>query len=155
MKTIATIFLGCITLFANAGIFFDPSSSGNNGRTWTLLITPTNNGSIPACGTAQYATTCHRTIRQVCRIGNADTLGPVSEKLPWLGDAFPNPANETVQIPYYLPDENSKAEISLFSTTGQLIADYACMGGSERMLTIDLTHLSPGVYFYSLRSNQA
>jgi hypothetical protein len=47
---------------------FDPSSAGTvgQGRTFAVLVTPVANGSIPACGTPQWANNCRKTFVNSC-----------------------------------------------------------------------------------------
>jgi hypothetical protein len=143
-STTDTRFFGTST--TGTGIFFDPTSSGANGRTWTLLITPAANGSIPACGTAQYATTCHRTIRQTCRM---------EEKVTILGDAYPNPADDIMQIPYFIADGQSNGSIKIFNSAGQLMQSFTCESGKELIQPFSVSHLPAGVYYYSLEVDQS
>jgi hypothetical protein len=142
-STTDTRFFGTST--TGTGIFFDPSSPGATGRTWTLLITPAANGSIPACGTAQYATTCHRTIRQACRM---------EEDVTMLGDAYPNPADDMMQIPYFIADGQSKGSIKIFNSAGQLMHTFTCLSGKELVQQFSVSDLPSGVYYYSLEVNQ-
>jgi hypothetical protein len=50
------------TSTTGAGISYDPQSAGslNNGRSFAVLITPIANGNIPACGSAQWASSCRK-----------------------------------------------------------------------------------------------
>jgi hypothetical protein len=143
-------FFGTST--TGSGIFFDPLSSGTNGRTWALLITPATNGAIPACGVAQFSTTCHKTIRQVCRIGQEEVTEEGNIDEPYLGQSYPNPNQGKFNIEYFLPTD-CKGEIVIYDITGKKLAQSECKTGGRETLEFDVQHLTQGTYYYSLECN--
>jgi hypothetical protein len=144
-------FFGTST--TGSGIFFDPTSPGTNGRTWALLITPAANGAIPACGAAQFTTTCHKTIRQVCRIGQEEEItDEVFIDAPFLGQSYPNPNQGKFNIEYFLPTD-CKGAIVIYDITGKKLAQSECNTGGREILEFDVQNLSQGTYYYSLECN--
>ena len=77
----------------------------------------------------------------------------VSEALAsqWtLGQNIPNPAMQTTNIPYFLP-ESGVVTLHIMSMNGQVLykeSNYAEAGNGE--WTVDVTALSAGVYYYSM-----
>jgi hypothetical protein len=142
------------TSTTGSGIFFDPSSSGTNGRTWAVLITPAANGAIPACGVAQFSTTCHKTIRQVCRFGQEEEESADQEftDAAFLGQSYPNPNNGKFNIDYFLPTD-CKGDIVVYDITGKKLAQSECKTGGRETLEFDVQHLTQGTYYYSLECN--
>ena len=144
-------FFGTST--TGSGIFFDPTSPGTNGRTWALLITPAANGAIPACGVAQFTSTCHKTIRQVCRIGQGEeSVDQGIIDTPFLGQSYPNPNQGKFNIEYFLPSD-CQGEIVIYDITGKKLAQSDCETGRRQTLEFDVQHLSQGTYYYSLECN--
>ena len=60
---------------------------------------------------------------------------------------FPNPARESVTIPYTLPDGVDEAEIQLFDGTGQMLRNYR-VDRTFNQLFLAKSGLSNGIYFY-------
>ncbi len=73
---------------------------------------------------------------------------------PKLYQNTPNPANKTTRISYDLKKQE-KVSIEIFDLMGKKIADYNLGNQSSgfHSLDIDLTKLTPGTYFYSLKTN--
>ena len=76
------------TTTTGAGITFDPGSAGTAGagRTFSVLITPLANGSIPACGAPSFALTCRRTTVNICSSFSPGTLSSGDQTLCYKGD---------------------------------------------------------------------
>jgi hypothetical protein len=118
-----------------------------------LLITPAANGAIPACGAAQFTTTCHKTIRQICRIGQDEEItDEVFIDTPFLGQSYPNPNQGKFNIEYFLPTD-CKGEIAIYDVTGKRLAKSECISGTKETLEFNIQHLSQGTYYYSLECN--
>jgi hypothetical protein len=64
---------------------------------------------------------------------------------------FPNPVNDKTTIEYYL---NAKSEVSLniYNVTGKLVFEKKIRSTQSGInsITLDLSHLSPGLYYYNL-----
>ena len=134
------------------GISFDPFSAGTSGRTWALLITPVG---TPSCGTPQFATTCHRTLRTPgCRLGleneelNPDTA--LTSMQAALEQNIPNPFNEETRITCVVPRKITAARIMVYSMDGLLMESIPVTPGGMQTVTLGKGKLAAGMYFYSL-----
>ena len=91
------------------------------------------------------------------------TLNPTSveTKLPQLPDAFklyeayPNPFNPSTTIRYSIPESGS-ITLKVYNVTGQVVKtlidnEYRASGSYD--IKVDMSKLSSGVYFYTLREN--
>lgn len=142
-----TRFFGTST--TGNGITFDPTSSGTSGRTWVLLVTPAANGAIPACGTAQLATTCHRTLINPCRL-DVDEEG----KAISLSQNIPNPFSDETMIGYYIPEGSGNSQLEVYSLEGKVLFTEPVMEGVSSEVKIQKGKLPSGTFFYRLRTNQ-
>jgi hypothetical protein len=138
-------------------ISFDPISAGNNGRTWTVLITPLANGTTPACGTARFASTCHRTLKSPgCREAVVEDFKNYAEseienhKLPFIGQNNPNPFTKETSILYNLPEGASKSRIVILSADGRFESEFPLTDTGKHEVTIDSRKLRAGIHFYFL-----
>jgi hypothetical protein len=69
----------------------------------------------------------------------------------YLGNAFPNPAQEYANIELQLPDNTSKAEIVLLNVSGQEInIQPVSTNNSRQKVQLNLAELPAGLYFYFL-----
>jgi hypothetical protein len=69
----------------------------------------------------------------------------------YLGNAFPNPAQEYANIELQLPDNTSKAEIVLLNVSGQEInIQPVSLNNSRQKVQLNLAELPAGLYFYFL-----
>lgn len=136
---------------SGTGISFDPISAGalNNGRTFAVLITPTANGSIPACGTAQWAANCRKTFVTACTSAMPNETQLEAETIE-LGQNFPNPTNGESKINYSLPDKYSGAMLSIYDQFGRLKQSMNVEVGHHLELNIDLDDCANGTYYYCL-----
>jgi len=138
-----------------AGISFDPISAGSsgNGRTFAVLITPIANGSTPACGTAQWAASCRKTIVNPCRQEeeaqdvSADEAPMVELQETALFQNIPNPFNGRTQIPVFISAKDGKAGLRIFSVDGKLVKQLELNGEGMHQVEMIQNDLSPGVYF--------
>lgn len=76
-----------------------------------------------------------------------------SPETPLLFQNIPNPTNESTQIKFYIPNNSTNANISIFDLTGKLIKSFNIneFGHSSIILThMDLTR---GTYLYTLIVN--
>jgi len=145
------------TTYTGEGISFNPVNAGANGsgRTFAVYITPISNGSIPACGTPQWASSCRKTFVIPCRYGeeeNETTASEIEMDAPYLGQSYPNPNQGKFNIEYFLPSD-CKGEIVIYDITGKKIAQSECKTGMRETLEFDVQHLSQGTYYYSLECN--
>lgn len=148
-STTDTRFFGTST--TGVGINFDPTSSGASGRTWALLITPSANGSIPGCGVAQFASSCHKTLVTVCRedVSNEDVLKEIEIKSA-LDQNIPNPFDRETRITCFIPEEIQAASIQVYGLDGRMVAERAITDKGNQEVVLAKGNLSPGIYVYSL-----
>lgn len=64
---------------------------------------------------------------------------------------YPNPANGAFTAQYLL-DEAAAGEMQVFNTTGQVVKRLVLETG-DRVKPVDMTDLTPGVYFYQVKVN--
>ena len=142
------------TTLTGAGISFDPLSAGalNSGRTFAVLITPIANGSIPACGTAQWASNCRKTYVTACiAAGMPGEESKMDEQInASLGSIYPNPSQSLASIPYSLPESMKGAEIVVYNQLGIKVQSWNLFPGNNMELDWNGEFLSPGTYYYSL-----
>jgi hypothetical protein len=80
---------------------------------------------------------------------NPETLNKMKDV--YLGNAFPNPAQEYANIELQLPDNASKAEIILLNVSGQEInIQPVSLINSRQKVQLNLSELPAGLYFYFL-----
>ena len=76
-----------------------------------------------------------------------------NQELVSVFDAYPNPASSNVVIKHNFTNQNvNNAQIVLTSLTGAVVETIA-VNPSENETTIDVSRLSQGVYFYSLKTD--
>ena len=145
------------TTVTGAGISFDPIGAGavGAGRTFAVLITPLANGSIPACGTAQWAASCRKTTVNSCRLGE-DGQEIIEQALeseaPFLGQSFPNPTLGSFKVPYFLPESYVSGRIILYDITGKQLEIVKCVSGENQTVEFNISYLANGTYYYTLES---
>jgi hypothetical protein len=140
------------------GISFDPISAGslNNGRTFAVLITPIANGTIPACGTAQWASSCRKTIVVPCRLEEQTEIPLFDEKtdLTQLFQNQPNPFNDYTLIELELSGKSDLGILSIYSAEGILLRKFTVNGKGKHSITLEKGTLAAGIYFYSLTTSE-
>jgi hypothetical protein len=69
--------------------------------------------------------------------------------------AFPNPANDVVNINYGIENASERVEISIIDATGRVIEviNSGSKTQGEYVETINLANYAPGKYFYSVTTN--
>jgi hypothetical protein len=77
-------------------------------------------------------------------VSAVDPEGETSPGLP-----YPNPAGETVTIPYDLPGDTPFAKINLMNSNGQAIRAYRVDRNFHDVL-VNTRDLPSGVYFYQV-----
>ena len=141
------------TTLTGAGITFDPISAGslNNGRTFAVLITPIANGSIPACGTAAWASNCRKTYVTSCATSGMLAEESSSEEVKaTLGQNYPNPSSSLASIPYSLPEAMKGAVLVVYDQLGRAVQHWDLIPGDNMELDWDARFLPAGTYYYSL-----
>ena len=145
------------TTTTGAGISFDPSSAGavGAGRAFAVYITPIVNGSTPACGTAQWASSCRKTVVNSCRLGEEE--GELSDEVvnaeaPFLGQSYPNPTLGSLKVPYFLPSAYVSGRIILYDITGKQLEIVQCVAGENQTVEFNVSQLANGTYYYTLES---
>jgi hypothetical protein len=70
----------------------------------------------------------------------------------FLGNPFPNPADKSFKISYSIPQKPAKGmELIITSATGTIVSRNSLVSESGN-LEINVSNLSPGIYFVSLKS---
>ncbi|GEM_PF-1199579 len=62
---------------------------------------------------------------------------------------IPNPASHNVTVNFTIPQNNSKASISVIDTKGK-VAEHTPLNSGQSQIILDLAHFQPGVYYVSL-----
>ncbi len=139
------------TTLTGAGISFDPISAGalNNGRTFAVFITPVANGSIPACGTAKWATNCRKTSVTNC-VGAMQNEEQIIAELPMLEQNFPNPVQGETKIVYSLPERYQGASIVIYDQFGRILKSIQVDVGSNQEILLQTDNFKSGTLYYSL-----
>jgi hypothetical protein len=71
-----------------------------------------------------------------------------------LGQNIPNPARNTVSIPYSIPVQG-QVTFEVYAVTGQLLyKETITSSAGSHKITYDVSALSSGIYFYTLRYNK-
>lgn len=70
-----------------------------------------------------------------------------------LSQSYPNPANNQSTISFVLPQAN-ETELSIYTTMGEKVKSVVSekLNGGKYSVTVDLSQLSAGNYFYRLQS---
>lgn len=66
---------------------------------------------------------------------------------------YPNPTNGIFTFEYKLPDENTNLVFEVYDITGRALFTIP-LAGNEGKLTRDLSHVTNGIYFYSILSDK-
>lgn len=85
--------------------------------------------------------------------GNGSSNQTVELRNPgqiYLGQNVPNPYSNQTSIPYYIPNDVSKAVIAFYDHIGRTISTVEIIGRGEGQLTTLTSGLEDGVYIYSL-----
>jgi hypothetical protein len=80
--------------------------------------------------------------------GLTGTLSVIQETQFSLKNIYPNPANESINIPNSL-GKNKSADLKIYSINGQEIISKKISTNNE-YISIDISNLSSGVYIYEL-----
>jgi len=90
---------------------------------------------------------------------NAASINALGEQEPlakkiFLGQNYPNPFNPSTHIRFYLPKKDH-VEITLYDITGRLLKTLFndVQKAGEHTISVDLSRLSSGVYFYNMKTN--
>lgn len=76
----------------------------------------------------------------------------ISERSATLGDAYPNPAQEYITIPYSLDPSVSAAQIKIYNQQGQQVNSFD-VDQQFSFLKIATHNFIPGQYIYTIESN--
>jgi hypothetical protein len=126
----------------------DPTSSGPNGRTYILQISPAIN---PSCETA-YVTNCHRIFVNPCRESVDIEEDGKRNSSAYLGDVFPNPGPNVGEIELRLPKGQAMGTFTIRSLDGKVQFQKEVVGENEQKINFDRSHFQTGLYFYSLEA---
>jgi hypothetical protein len=82
---------------------------------------------------------------------NTEDKSIQTSKPDYLSEAFPNPANDVLNIAYSLPSGTSKARIALYSNSGQLIESFGIQSNdTSNSAQFNVSNLPSGLYTASL-----
>lgn len=71
-----------------------------------------------------------------------------------IGEAYPNPANQTVNFPVYT-EGNETIELSLYDLTGKKIAEvFKGVLNGNQIFEYDVSKLTEGLYFYKITTSE-
>ncbi len=68
-----------------------------------------------------------------------------------VSEAMPNPAADMITIKYNIPDINIRSRLSIYDIYGIVIKEIE-LDQSGRSISVDISNLVPGTYFYRLNS---
>jgi hypothetical protein len=143
------------TSVTGAGISFDASSPGTStGRTWAVLITPVANGSIPACGTAAFASGCQRHIVVACReaLNERELINEAEgdASVQW-SQNIPNPFIDETTISCFVSPETKTASLEIYGLDGRKVQEFNLSGTGKQDVLIQSKMLpASGMYLYTL-----
>lgn len=81
-------------------------------------------------------------------------VGIDEENYIGVGNAYPNPANQTVNIPVFAK-RTGRIQLDLFDITGKLVQGiYSGPIASDRYFTFDVGSLNEGLYFYRIQTEE-
>lgn len=63
--------------------------------------------------------------------------------------AIPNPSSGETKFEFFIPSEYSSAEIVIYDLNGSIVKTVKVSSG-DKTITVSLTDLSAGMYFYAL-----
>ncbi|HET7818656.1 MAG TPA: S8/S53 family peptidase [Bacteroidia bacterium] len=67
--------------------------------------------------------------------------------------SYPNPASSTINFNYNVAESN--ATLTIVNTLGETIMTYNTIAKGKNTITMDVSHLSSGTYFYQLKAGDA
>jgi hypothetical protein len=68
----------------------------------------------------------------------------------WLGQNIPNPFNERTIIPCNVPENSSRANITIFNMMGNQLKQITITGKGDQKIDVERDLFVPGIYLYSL-----
>ena len=147
LNWIALNTIGPILAGSMSSEYHDPITSGSNGRTYILQLSP---AYTPSCETP-YVTNCHRIFVNPCRESFDEAEGNENPSA-FLGDVFPNPGSGTGEVEYHLPAGQSHGQFTVRTLDGKLVFQQEITSGNSR-IQLDRTRFHSGMYFYTLEAD--
>lgn len=89
-------------------------------------------------------------LSEVKSSNGSEQRNSITRKGGALGQNHPNPANQTTQIEYNLPDEVTRASLYVFDLNGRQVSVYDNLQAGSGTVTIQASQLPAGLYHYSL-----
>lgn len=89
-------------------------------------------------------------IIQIAQNEGVTTNSFIVEKQSELEQNIPNPFNGTTKINYYIPPTSQKANLKIFSISGQLVENINIKTFGRGEIEVSLENLKNGLYHYSL-----
>lgn len=74
---------------------------------------------------------------------------PAISSVPFISEAWPNPASEKIRISYYLPDISGTANLVITDLRGKFLQTIP-LTEQQGELEVNTSQLSPGLYLYTL-----
>lgn len=71
-----------------------------------------------------------------------------------MGNPFPNPTNNQITLPYSLPKNETSGRLVIVNSLGQTIKEFD-VDNNFSSIILNKTELTPGTYFYNVKSGQA
>jgi hypothetical protein len=136
-----------------AGIQFDPINAGqiaNGGRTFSVFITPTSNGLVPACGTAQWVNNCRKTFVNPCRFDQSDQedtieVRDLDDEVTF--DIYPIPNDGRFTARIESEETLGLCSVEVYDFSGRLISNQVITHQSgESIIHFDLPVTVNGLY---------
>jgi hypothetical protein len=132
---------------------YDPQSSGANGRTFALIVTPAGS---PTCGTPTFAAGCRKIFVKpapcsISRMAFDDESEDPEETKPGMDQNFPNPFHDETVVSCFIPEEARMAKLEIFGLDGRLVQQIKLSSNGKQTVKISGKMLpSSGMYLYTL-----
>lgn len=123
------------------------------GAGYTSVVETIENGSKFLVYQYDYSVIPYSTYTHVYSLPQSSTKSAeFSAITPALGNPYPNPAKNLVNIPVELPGDIKSAQLVLFNLSGQKVLTYPVSQSDENIL-LPARQISPGTYLYSLQTD--
>lgn len=124
------------------------------GAGYTEVIETAEHGKKFLVYEYNYSVIPYRTYTHVYSLPEASTKSVFSmEPEIGLGEAFPNPAGDQINIPVQLPADIQSGTLEIMSLNGQKVMSQS-VHSSASSLVISTNRLAPGTYLYYIETGQ-
>ncbi len=113
-----------------------------------IVNTPVGTKLLLRCidGSSRVYSVCGNLPSETADIFENDLL---DEPSGILGNPFPNPTNNLISIPYFLPENEERGIIKIYDADGQEIKSYN-IDSNFNNITLSTSEFSSGTYYYQL-----